>query len=254
MKKLIITAVFACITAVSAAQAQQATGGIANNKKQAIESLNAIRFDKMSSALRENIDAMGKIDVANDNKIKALKVQQDADLQDLTTKLTKLEALVYRLASCKPTTISGCQLPQINLGETGNGTCGSGTVFNRPVPVGQFYFGAQCSYKCGEEGQTKVVNHCGIPKNCAATKNKSFSLGNFFMTSGSLTFASLPAAKHGETVTAGCSSRTNCSYAWTNPVACSNCKATCSNGTWVTPVKGSCVAGGTCYSPGTPIF
>ncbi len=201
MKYLILLAGFVCSVAASHAYAQQTTGGLNQNKKQAIEALNAIRFQQIGKAVEDSHDAMAKIEENNRKAMEELQQQNSAEVQGLNEKITKLEALVYRLASCKPKTIDGCQLPQTNFEDTANGTCGDGKIFIRPVPVGQFYFGPQCSYKCGESGQTKVVNHCGEPKNCSAKTNLTLRQGIMAV----YTFASLPGSTPGTIKTTTCS-------------------------------------------------
>lgn len=242
MKKFILASIATAVLALSVpVNAQQATGGVANNKKQAIESLNAIRFknvaetlEKMNKALEEKISKEAVARDENDKSMnKAVFGENNAgglqgELQTLRSELTDLTILVKKIGACKPATVGKCNVTtKVPLDGYGYSGCKSGYTHTSSG----YGFSYPCSVKCdASAGLTVVSTTCREYKSCKATT--SVSVSGFGGIGGALYTTNISAAGHGSTSTAACSTAGACFGNGTYQTNYSSCTFKCNDGRW----------------------
>lgn len=235
MKKLLL-AITAMVSVATAAEAQQVTGGLEQNKNQAIESLNKIRFQQVNKMLSDMSKAVQEDMTQVNNNVSNMDTKYEKLLNGpngndgLLNKIAELEVIIKKVASCKPKTTNGCSLPLTPLDETSNGGCASGYVKNN-TQTGFFYVPVpDCTAKCDlDNGFQVITNHCRLPKSCAAAS--SISIPSYLWPISYS--ANIPGGAHNSTKSVTCSSTGAC-MADNNKSYLTNytCNVKCNDGNW----------------------
>lgn len=221
------------------AQAQQATGGVTQNKHQAAESLNTIRMQLLASSVKDSLNALRTVVTANtsatavmDDKYSTI-IDGPTGNDGLINRLNELDALIRKVGACKAKTVSGCAIPLTPLEGTSTSGCAPGYISKF---AGTWNYTPPCAAKCDvDKGLVIVTNNCRAPKSCAAAS--SVYMPGYGGLAGPTYTASIPASGHDASRTMACSSAGSCmgSGTWQNNY--SSCTFKCNDGSWVLASK-----------------